>query len=175
MKKSTRINKARGPLKPASEMKKHEILSFLSHRYNYKENTLRVYIYKGEIFSAGDIRDIYSNLERSDAEYQNYVSNLSKTRGRQRPADKEEPILSTVPFDLSASSSIQLPAPDSSRITIEGGTITSVSPQDGRLSISNSVFMKLKQDIDLKIQRLEQKKRSIEEVEKMYEDIESPL
>lgn len=173
MKKPVHINKTRGPLKPASEMKKHEILSFLSHRYGYKENTLRVYIYKGEIFSAGDIREIYSNLERSDEEYEKYVSNLSETRGR-KPVSKQKPLLSTVSFDLSKSTSIQLPAP-TSHITVEGGTITSSIQGDGRLSLSDSVFAKLKQDIDLKIQRLEQKKRSIEEVERMYEEIESPL
>jgi len=186
MKKLGAIYYQKEPLKSVDELSPEEILLFLSKRYHYSVNTIRLYIYRGVIFSTKDVKEIYANLDRSDAEYTSYVKRVSEVReqnGRsvgkankgtvasdKNSNKKKKKVnftsVSTIDvpsFSESLTASPEVKEPSAESIQVEGGNI----------SWSSSVFIQLKQDIDNQIEQLQLQKQSIEEVERLYEEYQS--
>lgn len=154
-------------LRPSSELKRGEMLKILSQRYHYGENTLRMYIYKGEVFSSTDLKTVYENIEQSDAEYLSYVNRVKETQKQVGHQLQDYGKTHKVNVGRKRKTpSVQIEGA-SGNITIEGGTASSWS------SDAVSVFVELKQDIDNQIKTLEQKKESIEEFEQMYARLQS--
>lgn len=187
MKKLGAIYHQKGPLKSVDELSPEEILLFLSKRYHYSVNTIRLYIYRGVIFSTKDVKEIYANLDRSDAEYLSYVKRVTEVReqnGRSVgkankgtvASDKNSNKNNKKKVNFTSVSSIDVPSFSESLTTspeVKEPSAESIQVEGGNISWSSSVFIQLKQDIDNQIEQLQLQKQSIEEVERLYEEYQS--